>query len=225
MTNTNGKGKVIAIDGPAGSGKSTVARALAQRMGFDYLDTGALYRAAALKLVSAGVSEDSGDDAVLCSVLRGTTIEFKQGMVYLDNKDVSEEIRTPEVGHFSSVFSARKPVRDFLLDIQRNVGGTNGSGGIVAEGRDMATVVFPEAWRKFYITADEQTRAQRRYAQLRKKNADVTLSTAQSDVASRDDRDTKRSIAPLAKAPGAIEIDTTNLSIEETLERIMRELY
>ncbi|WP_420264297.1 (d)CMP kinase [Candidatus Magnetominusculus dajiuhuensis] len=223
MTNTNGKGKVIAIDGPAGSGKSTVARALAALMGFDYLDTGALYRAAAIKLVSAGVSEDSGDD-LLSSVLRGTLIEFKNGVVYLDGKDVSEEIRTPEAGHYSSVFSAMKPVRDFLLEIQRNVGGTNGSGGIVAEGRDMATVVFPEAWRKFYVTADEPTRAQRRYAQLRKKNAGVTLSTAQSDVASRDDRDTKRAIAPLTKAPGAIEIDTTNLSIEETLERIMREL-
>ncbi|MBF0488877.1 MAG: (d)CMP kinase [Nitrospirae bacterium] len=215
--------KVIAIDGPAGSGKSTVARALAARMGFDYLDTGALYRAAALKLVSAGVSDDSDDDR-LASVLRGTTIEFKSGVIYLDNKDVSEEIRTPEAGHFSSVFSARKPVRDFLLEIQRNVGGTNGSGGIVAEGRDMATVVFPDAWRKFYVTADEPTRAQRRYAQLRKKISDVTLLTAQLDVASRDERDTKRAIAPLTKAPGAIEIDTTNLSMEETLEKMMREL-
>ncbi|MBF0552972.1 MAG: (d)CMP kinase [Nitrospirae bacterium] len=217
--------KVIAIDGPAGSGKSTVARALAACMGFDYLDTGALYRAAALKLTRAGVNEVSADD-LLSSVLRGTLIEFKNGIVYLDGKDVSEEIRTPEAGHYSSVFSARKPVRDFLLEIQRNASdsnSSNGSGGTVAEGRDMATVVFPDAWRKFYITADEPARAQRRYAQLREKNAGVTLSAAQLDVASRDNRDTKRAIAPLTKAPGAIEIDTTNLSIEETLEKMMRE--
>ncbi|MCG6553190.1 MAG: (d)CMP kinase [Candidatus Magnetominusculus sp. LBB02] len=219
MTGKNGM-RVIAIDGPAGSGKSTVARALAERLGFDYLDTGALYRAVALKLVRAGLNEGAGDD-VISSVLRGTSIEFKNAAVYLDGEDVSVEIRTPEAGHFSSIFSARRPVRDYLLDIQRNAAL---SGSIVAEGRDMATVVFPDAWRKFYITADERTRAHRRFAQLREKNTDITQAEALSDVSTRDTRDAARAIAPLAKADDAIEIDTTDLAIEETIQRIMAAL-
>ncbi|MBF0458572.1 MAG: (d)CMP kinase [Nitrospirae bacterium] len=213
---------MIAIDGPAGAGKSTVARALAVNIGFDYLDTGALYRAAALKLVQAGLNEGADDD-LLSSVLRRTLIEFKNGVVFLDGKDVSEEIRTPEAGHYSSVFSARKPVRDYLLEIQRNAGGTNGSSGIVAEGRDMATVVFPDALKKFYITADEHTRAQRRHAQLSEKNPDVTRENARLDIAARDERDTTRAIAPLTRAADAIEIDTTNLSIEETILKMLKE--
>ncbi|MEO5359859.1 MAG: (d)CMP kinase [Nitrospirota bacterium] len=219
MTSTNGRKKVIAIDGPAGSGKSTVARTLAARLGFDYLDTGALYRAVALKLTRSGLNQSS-DDAALSTVLRDTSIEYKNAAVYLDTEDVSVEIRTPEAGHFSSIFSARKPVRDYLLDIQRNAGL---SVDIVAEGRDMATVVFPDAWKKFYITADEQVRAQRRYKQLKEKKADVTQKEAIADVAIRDARDTARAIAPLIRAADAIEIDTTNLSIEETIQKMLKE--
>lgn len=216
MTNAN---KVIAIDGPAGSGKSTLARALASHLGFNYLDTGALYRAAALKLTRCGLSESS-DDTAVSSVLQNTTIEYKNAVVYLDGVDVSNEIRTPEAGHFSSVFSARAPVRDYLLEIQRQVGRT---GSIVAEGRDMAAVVFPEAWRKFYVTADEKVREQRRFAQLRQKNASITLEDACRDVTARDARDTSRAIAPLIRAEGAVEIDTTNLSEKETIQRMLKE--
>ncbi|TAL26886.1 MAG: (d)CMP kinase [Nitrospirae bacterium] len=224
--------KVIAIDGPSGAGKSTIAKELAGRLGFSYLDTGALYRAVALALREKGIEPEDSDEKI-ASVLKGIAIAFKDGKVFLkenfqlstlnsqlpDGRDVSEEIRTTEIGHYSSVFSARKVVRDFLLDVQRNAALNN---NIVAEGRDMTTVVFPDAWKKFYLDASLGERAQRRYRQLKEKGAAITEREAEKDVAERDVRDSSRDIAPLRKADDAVHIDSSVMTAGEVLENILK---
>lgn len=216
-------GKVIAIDGPSGAGKSTVSRLIAERLGFQFLDTGALYRAVALHLKRKGLNENSTDEEIV-NALKGVEIFFVDGRVFLKDKsslegeDISEQIRTPEVGHYASVFSSRKPVRDFLLDMQRNV---TINKDIVAEGRDMTTVVFPNAWKKFYLDASLQSRAKRRFLQLRHQNINITMEDAMKDVRDRDARDSSREIAPLRRAEDAIYIDTTELDIDEVIERML----
>jgi len=211
-------GKVIAIDGPSGAGKGTIAKLLAEKLGFSYLDTGALYRAVALGLREKGINPEDGDEK-LKSVLSVTDVGFKNDKVYLNGKDVSEEIRTTEMGHYSSVFSARKIVRDFLLDTQRKAAD---NGDLVAEGRDMTTVVFPNAWKKFYLDASVEERARRRYLQLKEKGIDATESDAKKDVVERDARDSGRDIAPLRKADDAVVIDSSTLTIDEVLQNIMK---
>ncbi len=209
-------GKVIAIDGPSGSGKSTISKKIAERLGFTYLDTGALYRSIALKLKRHSVPEDARDP-VISEVLSRTSLSFQDGILLLDAETVNDEIRTPEIGHLSSVFSARKVVRAFLFDIQRRAAESN---DIVAEGRDMTTVVFPDAYRKFFLTASDDVRAKRRYEQLRDKGMGITMEEAIKDVQERDKRDSERDIAPLKKADDAVLIDTTEHSIDEVIERI-----
>lgn len=212
--------KVIAIDGPSGSGKSTIAKRIAERIGFTYLDTGALYRSVAFKLRSQSVPEDAGD-TLIRGILDNTALSFHGGKLFLDGKEVKDEIRTTEMGHFSSVFSARKVVRDYLFDIQRRVSDNN---DLVAEGRDMTTVVFPDAHRKFFLTASDQERANRRFLQLKKNEMDITIEEAIKDVKERDRRDSQRDIAPLRRADDAILIDTTNLSIEETIAKMLKHI-
>lgn len=209
--------KVIAIDGPSGSGKSTISKILAEKLGFQFLDTGALYRAAAMHLRSADITPESSDSEI-ARALEGVSIFFKNGRVILNERDVSDAIRTQEAGHYASVFSARKPVRDFLLQIQRNAAVHN---DIVAEGRDMTTVVFCAAWRKFYLDASEKARAKRRYLQMEKEGIPVTMECALKDVRDRDIRDSQRDIAPLKRAEDAIYIDTTNMSLEEVVGRML----
>jgi len=210
-------GKVIAIDGPSGAGKSTVARMLAERLGFTYLDTGAFYRAVALLFLKKGITPDD-DDKVLEVALRSTEIQFEQGKVILNERDVSSEIRTPEVGHYSSVFSSRKVVRDFLLDVQRNAASDH---NLVVEGRDTTTVVFPGAYKKFYMNASMEERTRRRHRQLVEMGIQVTGADAEKDVRERDERDQGRDIAPLTKAKDAIIIETTGKSIEQILDTLM----
>ena len=211
-------GKIIAIDGPSGAGKSTIARLLAERLGFVYLDTGALYRATAFLFLEKGISPED-DDHRLLEVLESSLIRYGAGRVSVNNRDVSEEIRTPEVGHYSSVFSARKVVRDFLLSIQRNV---SLQCDLVTEGRDTTTIVFPGAWKKFYMNGSQEERTRRRYRQLKKMGLPVTENGAAQDVIERDRRDLARDIAPLFKAKDAIIIDTTDKTVEEVLEFILR---
>lgn len=211
-------GKVIAIDGPSGSGKSTISKLIAERLGFTYLDTGALYRTVALKLRRRSLSEDS-PDSVIEEVLNKTSLSLRDGFLFLDGEKIGDEIRTTEIGRYSSVFSARKVVRDSLLNIQRDAAADN---DIVAEGRDVTTVVFPDAYRKFYLSASEEERAKRRYLQLKRKGISITVEDALRDVKERDERDSQRDISPLKKAEDAVLIDTTDLPIDETVERIMR---
>lgn len=211
-------GKVIAIDGPSGAGKSTVSKLIAERLGFEFLDTGALYRAAALYLRKMNMPDES-PDADISRALDGVVVNFKNGRVFLNGEDVSDAIRTTEAGHYASVFSARKAVRDFLLQTQRDAAINN---DIVAEGRDMTTVVFPDAWKKFYIDASEQGRAKRRYLQLKEKGMEITMDEALRDVRERDKRDSSRDIAPLRKADDAVCIDTTDLSLDEVIEKILK---
>ena len=149
--------------------------------------------------------------------LEGVRIFFEDGKVMLNGEDVSGAIRTPEAGHYASVFSARKPVRDFLLAIQRDAAKQR---DIVAEGRDMTTVVFPEAWRKIYLDASEEGRARRRYLQLKGKGIEITMEEAMRDVRERDLRDSRRDIAPLRRAEDAIYIDSTNLNQDEVIALI-----
>lgn len=210
-------GRVIAIDGPSGAGKSTLAKMLADRLGFSYLDTGALYRAVALLFLSNGVRPED-DDEGLEEILRRSEVRMDNGRLMLNNKDVSTDIRTPEVGHYSSVFSARKVVRDFLLDVQRQTASVS---DIVVEGRDTTTVIFPDAWKKFYMDAPVSDRARRRYLQLRQLGMDVTEEDAEKDVIERDNRDSKRDIAPLMKAGDAVIIDTTDKNIDEVLNCLL----
>lgn len=211
---------MITIDGPAGSGKGTISRLLANRLGYTYLDTGALYRAVALKLSDQHLEEDAPDERI-GNILKHTSVQVSGGQVLLDGRQVGEEIRTPEIGHLSSVFSARRVVREFLLGVQREAARAQ---DLVAEGRDMATVVFPDAFRKFFLTASQPVRVNRRFLQLRDKGMDVTMEEAERDIRERDLRDSGRAIAPLRKAEDAVTIDTTALTIEETLDALMRML-
>ena len=210
-------GKVIAIDGPSGAGKSTIARMLAERLGFIYLDTGALYRAVALLFLRKGITPDD-DDKTLEVILGHAEIRFEEGKVILDGRDVSSEIRTPEVGHHSSVFSARQVVREFLLDVQRSA---SSSHNLVAEGRDTTTVVFPDAYKKFYMDASMEERVRRRHQQLEEMGIHVTEAEAEKDVRERDERDQGRDIAPLTKAKDAIIIETTGKGIEQILDTLI----
>lgn len=209
--------RVIAIDGPSGAGKSTIARLLADELGYQYLDTGALYRAVALNLLRAGLNEDASDSEI-ASALEDTLVSFRGGKVFLNHKDVSQEIRSPEASHYASVFSARRAVREFLLDIQREA---LHHANLVAEGRDMTTVVFPYASGKFYLDASAEERARRRTLELRAKGYDVDEEKMRLDILERDARDSDRDIAPLKKAEDAILIDSTGLSVEDVFRKIL----
>jgi len=210
--------RIIAIDGPSGAGKSTIAKKLASILNFEYLDTGALYRAIALALVRAGIRPDDPDGKIEEFLNKGVKLEFNSGKIYLNDEDVSVEIRTKEMGHYSSVFSARRPVREFLLPLQRKMGGEK---DLVAEGRDMTTVVFPDAWKKFYLDASVEERARRRYGQLKDGPNPVTMEEASEDVLERDRRDSSRALAPLSRSKEAIYIDSSKLKAEEVLGKIM----
>ncbi len=194
-----------------------MAKLIAKETGFEYLDTGALYRAAALNLVRLGLSEDSTDEEI-SAALEKTDIQFTRGRVALNGADVSEEIRSPQAGHYASVFSARRPVRRFLLDIQREAAR---DADLVAEGRDMTTVVFPEAYRKIYLDASVEERAKRRTEELLAKGLGVDEDRVREEIIERDARDSGREIAPLRTAEDASYIDSTGLTREEVLGLIM----
>ena len=217
------KKKIITIDGPAGAGKSTVSKALAKKLGYIYLDTGALYRALAHKALKAKISlEDTSALVKLCS---GTSVSLKnidgKMLVLVDGEDVGDKIRTEEVGLAASKISAFAVVRESLLNLQREAGL---QGGIVAEGRDMGSIVFPHADYKFYLDANAEERIQRRYSELLAKGAGVEYVAIQKDMMARDDQDSQRKIAPLTAAADAIIIDSTGLSVEGVIEKIIQHI-
>ena len=210
-------GKVIAIDGPTGAGKSTTAKLIAETLGFDYLDTGSLYRAIALALRNSGVNPEDSDERLM-NVLHGMDIRYTDGKVFLHGRDISEDIRSKEIDHYSSVFSTRKIVRDFLFDIQRDAATTR---NVVVEGRDTTTVIFSNAWKKIYLDASLGERAKRRYFQYKTKGIHISIEESIRDIMERDKRDSNRDIAPLKKADDAFAIDSSNLSVEQVQEKIL----
>jgi len=209
--------QVVAIDGPSGSGKTTVAKLVAKELGFSYLDTGALYRAVALALRNNAIEPEDSDDKIR-DVLSKNHISFNNGRVFLNGIDVSEDIRSTEIDHYSSVFSARKVVRDFLLYAQRDAALNS---DLVVEGRDTTTVVFPDAMKKIYLDASVEERAKRRYLQYKGKNIDISMDESIRSIINRDLRDASRGIAPLKKASEALSIDSSNLSIELVIKKIL----
>ena len=209
----------IAIDGPSGAGKSTIARRLASRLGIDYIDTGAMYRAVGYKMLKNGIALDDRDG--VRQLLDHTEIDFSDGKILLDGQDVSSLIRTPEISAQASACSALGDVRVKLVELQRNMGSKK---SVVMDGRDIGTNVFPDAEYKFFITADAEERAKRRYLELKESGQEVELAQILTDIRKRDHDDSTRAINPLRKAEDAIEVDTTHMSIEEVTEFICREM-
>ena len=207
---------VICIDGPTASGKGTLASLTAQRLGFHYLDSGALYRLTALAAQRAGLSLDQGSECA--QLARQLPVRFEGDRVFLDGQDVSESIRTEEAGMAASQVSVHPPVRDALTELQRSF---RRLPGLVADGRDMGTVIFPDATLKVFLTASAGRRAQRRHKQLISKGISVTLAAIESDLEARDARDKSRSAAPLKPAQDALQLDNSELSIEASIDQML----
>ena len=213
---------IIAIDGPSGAGKSTLGRMIARALNLLYIDTGAMYRAAALAVIEAGVS--TSDNEAVASIVGRAKIGLEGDAdslrVMLDGRDVSRLIRTEEVSQWSSVISTIPEVRRTLVRCQREMG-ERASRGVVLDGRDIGTVVFPKADVKFFLTAAPEARAQRRYEEDRTKEREVTFEATLADINTRDQRDSTRDDSPLRIADDAIVIDSTELSIDGVFERMM----
>ncbi|MFD2641196.1 (d)CMP kinase [Pseudomonas japonica] len=221
----NTQAPVITIDGPSGSGKGTVAGLLARRLGWNLLDSGALYRLLAFAASNHGV--DLTNEELLKALAAHLDVQFlaaEEGQlqrIILEGDDVSNDIRKEHVGAGASQVAALPAVREALLQRQRAF---REAPGLIADGRDMGTVVFPDAPLKIFLTASAEERARRRYLQLKAKGDDVSLSSLLDEIRARDERDTQRSVAPLKPAADAIQLDSTELSIEQVLERILSEV-
>ncbi|RMG15479.1 MAG: (d)CMP kinase [Deltaproteobacteria bacterium] len=214
--------KIVAIDGPAGAGKSTVARALAERLGYTLVDTGAIYRCIALKAKRAKVPYD--DEAQLLPLVRDARIHFEMeggvNHVYLDGEDVTDAIRTPEISLGASTVSAQPLVRAALLDLQRRLALETDRPGTVLEGRDIGTVVFPDADHKFFLTAAPEERARRRYQELKMRGQDVRFEDVLAEQTQRDIQDTTRSVAPLKPAADAVVVDSSQMRVDEVVDHL-----
>lgn len=213
--------KIITVDGPAGSGKSTVSRLLAKRLKYLYLDTGAMYRAVALQAKRESV--DLKDREEISRLCRDLDLHFKtvdgKTRIFLGSEDISAAIRSPEMDMLSSAISAIKEVRQAMTLLQRKMAG---QGGVVAEGRDMGTVVFPDADCKFFVDADSGVRAGRRYRERLERGEAVSMGEVEKELRKRDDQDTTRALAPLVPAKDAVIMDTTNMTVEEVVEKMIK---
>ncbi len=209
----------IAIDGPGGSGKSTIAKTLAKELNIEYIDTGAMYRAIALKIINNNV--DLNDSKKLKDLIDNTTIDFFSGDIILDGKNVNDKIRTPEVSMMASKSSALKQIRSKLVAIQRHIGQTK---SVIMDGRDIGTNVLNDAEYKYYMVASVDVRANRRYKELLEKGEKITVEDVKKDIEQRDNNDMTRKLNPLCQAKDAKLIDTTNMSIHEVIEHIKKEV-
>jgi len=211
---------VIAIDGPVGAGKSTVARAVAQRLGYRYVDTGAMYRAVAWKARAEGV--EVTDRAAVAAIARALVVEFVPGRrgqrILADGTDVTGAIRSPQISEGASIVSAYPEVRQAMVEMQRRMGQ---GGGVVMEGRDIGTVVFPDAEVKIYLDASLEARTRRRYEEFRRQGARVTLAGVRQALQRRDRRDTTRAHSPLRPARDAVVIDSTAMSVRQVVDAIL----
>jgi cytidylate kinase len=219
----NKNGLVIAIDGPSGAGKSTVARILAQRLNYIYIDTGALYRSIGWKAKKERI--DLNDELELAKLCGRTEVTIKKDnndpRFYVDGQDVTGEIRTPEMGMMASAVSKSPAVRARLLSLQRELGR---NGGVVMDGRDIGTVIFPEAELKFFLEASAEERGKRRYRELKEKGMNVDLAQITREIRDRDRQDRGRSISPLMKADDAVLIDSSFLNIDQVVDRMLAEI-
>jgi len=215
---------VVAIDGPAGVGKTTTAKILADKLGFMYLDTGAMYRSMTYLFLQRNVDLNDRKDVNKNIILFENNVEFKiqnPMKIYLFKKDISQEIRKVDVTNFVSQVSAIDDVRKSMVKIQRSVAT---KGNVVVEGRDIGTVVFPDAKFKFFLTAEYEVRALRRLKEFNKMNENINVNQIKEDLLTRDNYDSNRKISPLKKAEDAFEIDTTNCSIDEQVSIIFQEI-
>lgn len=217
----SGKQLVIAIDGPAASGKSTTAKLVAQRLGYLHVDTGAMYRAVTLKVLRKGIKPD--DERAIARLLNATHVELKEVdsslKVFLDSEDVTEAIRSADVTNAVSAVSRLRQVRQKMVLEQRQMGKEK---GIVLEGRDIGTVVFPDADLKIFMVADIEARAHRRQAELRAKGVEIDLAVLIKEIEERDRTDSTRHESPLRRAPDSVGLDTSHLTIEEQVECVVR---
>ena len=209
----------IAIDGPGGAGKSTIAKQVARALDIDYIDTGAMYRAVGYKLIRDNV--DMYDEDALLAMLEATDIDFSGGKTILDGEDISDRIRTQEISRKASECSALAPVRAKLVELQKKMGSTK---SVIMDGRDIGTVVLKDAELKIYLTASAEERAERRYKELLLKGEDISYEKVLADMQERDYNDMHREITPLRTADDAIELDTTGMSIDEVTEYILRKV-
>ena len=208
---------VITIDGPTASGKGTVAARVAQKLGFHYLDSGALYRLCAYKALKEEI--DLADEAHLAQTAQALSPVFEGGKIFLDEEDVTDKIRAEAVGVAASKVAALPRVREALLDVQKR---SRRLPGLVADGRDMGSVIFPDAPLKVFLTASAQARAQRRFNQLKEKGIVANINTLTRDLEERDRRDMQRAVSPLAPAKDAKILDSSNLTIEETVGQVLQ---
>ncbi len=220
---TEKKGLTIAIDGPSGAGKSTAGRTLAKRLGYTYIDTGAMYRAVALKVKEKGI--ELKDESALYQMASSLHITFvpmgEEIHIYCNGEDISEAIRLPEISHLASEVSKKKGVREALVEIQREMAK---EGSAVLEGRDIGTVVFPEAEVKFYLDADPEERAKRRFQELMARGIQIDFQKTLEEVLQRDHNDMHRAISPLKRAENSILIDSTHRSVEEVVEEMLKKV-
>lgn len=209
----------VAIDGPGGAGKSTIAKALAETLNIEYVDTGAMYRALAYKLNRDGIDVDEVEK--IAEILKVTEISLNNGNVILDGEVVNKAIRTPHISEMASKYSALPEVREKLVTLQREMGRKN---SLVMDGRDIGTNVLPMAEHKFFITAEIEERARRRYIELLEKGENVVFETVEKEMEQRDYKDIHRSLNPLKKAEDALVVDTTCLSIQQVVDVLLREV-
>ena len=211
---------VVAIDGPAGAGKSTIAKLAAEKLGYAYIDTGAMYRSVAWKFLQTG---EEFDEAFISELANTMIIEFKPeakvNRVFVDGTEVTEAIRTPEVTAIVSRVAAIGSVREAMVEQQRRMGEI---GGVLMDGRDIGTVVFPHAQLKIFLTASVEERARRRYKEMVEKGQQVELAQLQEDIAARDKQDSERAISPLRQAEDALLLDTSDMSIAQVTDKILQ---